>query len=312
MSWFLCTLWPYLAGGLIAWLICGRLAHKLKYQPLPRERIVEKVVEKIVEVEVEPPAARAAMPMAMAASQVPTIDLAAATAAGFSLDGIDDLTAIEGIGPAINTLLHEAGIDSFAVLADTDADRIQQVLDEGGGNFKFAVPTTWPDQAHLALHNRWAALKVLQDVLVHGVYPTGAPADSEADSSAHELSESRARVHTLEAELAALRAGPALDGERAALAGFTLRLFDDADDLTVVEGIGPKICELLHAAGIRRFAQLAQTDPAHIQQLLGDAGPRFMLARPGTWPAQGALAANNHWEALKAWQDVLDGGEEVQ
>ena len=52
------------------------------------------------------------------------------------------------------------------------------------------------------------------------------------------------------------------------------------------------------------------TDPVDIQKILDNAGPSFTLAKPGTWPAQSGLASNNQWEALKAWQDILDGGEE--
>lgn len=39
---FLCKLWPYLAGGLIGWLISGWFARRLKYGPAPVEKIVEK------------------------------------------------------------------------------------------------------------------------------------------------------------------------------------------------------------------------------------------------------------------------------
>ena len=40
----------------------------------------------------------------------------------------DDLTRIEGIGPKISGLLQEAGISSFAQLAGTDMDRLQQII----------------------------------------------------------------------------------------------------------------------------------------------------------------------------------------
>ncbi len=306
MSWFLCTLWPYLVGGLIAWLICGWCARRLKYQPPPKERIVEKMVR----VESEAASPRAATPLA-SASAAPMLDLDAARAAGLKIASQDDFTVIEGVGPAINELIHAAGIRSFAELADTSADTLQSILDGGGRNFKLAVPGTWPDQAHLALHNRWAALKTLQDVLVFGVYPVDAPSAATADDT-DELSAARARIASLESQIDAMNAPPALDTAHAKAAGFKLKAMADADDLTVIEGIGPKICSLLHEAGIRRFAQLAQCEEARLQAVLDAAGSRYSLARPGTWAAQARLAANNQWEALKAWQDALDGGEEVQ
>jgi NADH-quinone oxidoreductase subunit I len=80
------------------------------------------------------------------------------------------------------------------------------------------------------------------------------------------------------------------------------------DDLTRVEGIGPKISELLQAAGISTFAALANTEVSKLQQILTEAGPSFSLASPGTWPEQARLAAAGQWDELKALQDRLLGG----
>ena len=88
-------------------------------------------------------------------------------------------------------------------------------------------------------------------------------------------------------------------------AGFDIRR---ADDLTVIEGIGPKINELLINDGIKTFAQLAEAKIEVIQNILDKAGPRFALAKPGTWPKQALLAAENRWAELKTLQDNLKGG----
>ncbi len=174
-----------------------------------------------------------------------------------------------------------------------------------------ADPGTWPDQATLACNNRWPALKALQDILDGGVYPDISALSSGAtktvDNPLH-----LARIDELERQLEALSRDPAIDIDMAKSAGFTFRAKDNSEhaDFTVVEGIGPKIDELIHAAGIHTYQVLAMTDPADIQTILDDAGWNFQLAKPGTWPEQAGLAANNQWEALKAWQDILDGGEE--
>lgn len=81
-----------------------------------------------------------------------------------------------------------------------------------------------------------------------------------------------------------------------------------ADDLKIVEGIGPKIEELLHADGIRTFAKLAATSPQHIDSLLSAAGPRFQIHNPETWPQQAALARDGKWDELKVLQERLLGG----
>jgi DNA-directed RNA polymerase subunit beta' len=84
-----------------------------------------------------------------------------------------------------------------------------------------------------------------------------------------------------------------------------------ADDLTRIEGIGPKIGELLANAGIRTFAELSATGVDQLQALLADAGGHFATHDPGTWPAQASMAADGRWDELQAWQDQLQGGREV-
>ena len=80
------------------------------------------------------------------------------------------------------------------------------------------------------------------------------------------------------------------------------------DNLTKVEGIGPKIQELLNKAGIHSFAQLANTSVETIQGILKDAGGIYASKNPKTWPAQADMAAKGKWDELKEWQDELDGG----
>ena len=80
------------------------------------------------------------------------------------------------------------------------------------------------------------------------------------------------------------------------------------DDLRKIEGIGVKISQLLNAAGIYTFAQLAGTEITRLRIILKEAGPRFQLADPETWPEQAALAARGAWEELRTLQDSLKGG----
>ena len=82
------------------------------------------------------------------------------------------------------------------------------------------------------------------------------------------------------------------------------------DDLKKIEGIGPKIEELLHVAGITTFAQLSETSAEKVKEILDEAGPRFSIHNPATWAKQAELAAAGKWDELKTWQDALDGGKE--
>ena len=84
---------------------------------------------------------------------------------------------------------------------------------------------------------------------------------------------------------------------------------DERDDLTVVEGIGPKIQMLLNQYGIHTYHQLASTDVERIKEILSSAGPQLAMHDPGTWPSQANLAANDQWEALKSIQGFLKGGK---
>jgi predicted flap endonuclease-1-like 5' DNA nuclease len=82
-----------------------------------------------------------------------------------------------------------------------------------------------------------------------------------------------------------------------------------ADDLTLVEGIGPKIAELLKAAGIATFAQLADTKPAAIKAILEAAGKRYQMHDPATWPKQAALARDGKTAELAKLQGELKAGK---
>ncbi len=82
-----------------------------------------------------------------------------------------------------------------------------------------------------------------------------------------------------------------------------------ADDLTLLEGIGPKVASVLKEAGITTFAQLASADPAHLGSVLRAANLQMM--DPRGWIEQARLAAQGDWEGLKKLQSELKGGRRV-
>jgi len=84
------------------------------------------------------------------------------------------------------------------------------------------------------------------------------------------------------------------------------------DDLKKIEGIGPKIAEVLTAGGIATYADLGGATPEKIREVLDTAEGNFAAHDPGTWPKQGQMAADGNWDELKKWQDELDGGKEVK
>jgi len=80
------------------------------------------------------------------------------------------------------------------------------------------------------------------------------------------------------------------------------------DDLKKIEGIGPKIQELLNNEDIWSFNQLSEATVDRLKKILINAGPRYRIHTPDTWPEQAKMAAEGKWEALKVWQDKHNGG----
>lgn len=97
-----------------------------------------------------------------------------------------------------------------------------------------------------------------------------------------------------------------IDVTAARAAGFNMK---HASDLTVIEGIGPRIHDLLGASGIESFVQLAQLHADELRDILDRGGPNFQLADPATWAEQALLAADNRWTELKRLQNERIGGE---
>lgn len=82
------------------------------------------------------------------------------------------------------------------------------------------------------------------------------------------------------------------------------------DDLTLVEGIGPKIQELFHNHDVNTWKALSETSVDRCQEILDTGGERYTVHNPGTWPRQAKMAYEGHWQELLDWQDILDHGKE--
>ncbi len=82
-----------------------------------------------------------------------------------------------------------------------------------------------------------------------------------------------------------------------------------ADDLTIVEGIGPKVKEIFNNEGILTFTDLASKTAEELKNILTPHGGRYASMTPDTWPKQAQLAAEGKWDELKVWQDELNAGK---
>ncbi|MEM7332475.1 MAG: jacalin-like lectin [Chloroflexota bacterium] len=66
----------------------------------------------------------------------------------------------------------------------------------------------------------------------------------------------------------------------------------DAKGLQLVDGIGPKIAEILIQNKIANLERLAQTAVSDLQAILANAGDRYRLADPTSWPEQAGGIGN--------------------
>lgn len=80
----------------------------------------------------------------------------------------DDLKMVEGIGPKIEEIFNTVGINTFADLEKTSADKLKSILAEAGNRYKAHDPTTWSRQAGLAAKGSWAELRKWKDELDGG------------------------------------------------------------------------------------------------------------------------------------------------
>jgi predicted flap endonuclease-1-like 5' DNA nuclease len=194
---------------------------------------------------------------------------------GYTLAFADsNLQVIEGIGPKIEGVLHGEGIDTWKQLSNTTTDRLREILDKEGARYKMHDPSSWAEQAGLADKSTWDELVAIQKKL-------GSSGDKGTNSKVEKLY-------------------------------FRFLGFANVkpNDFKVIEGVGPKIENLLKGEGIITWKKLSKIKLEDIQVVLDNAGSSYKLANPSTWPKQAKMASNGDWTSLRNYQDKLKGGKE--
>lgn len=186
----------------------------------------------------------------------------------------DDLAKIEGIGPFIENKLNKIGIYTYDDLAEMDSARIEQVTQDIGFFPGRIERDNWVGQARDLMGDTtpesYGESTVAERIETEVDYiPNNIAADISADSDIANASE---------------------------------------NDLKMIEGIGPKIEQLLKSNGIMTWQALAESSVERLKEILTEAGNRYKMHNPSTWPDQARLAADGEWEKLKTYQDYLDGG----
>ena len=189
----------------------------------------------------------------------------------------DNLQIIEGIGPKMESVLKENGVNNHSDLSDQSPESLRAILGKYGDKYKIIDPTTWSQQAGFAASNDWDGMIDLQKKLVAGKENASGMTDSKL--------------------------------EKYLIKTGALKAFKQ-DDLKAMEGIGPATEKLLHSNGIKTWRELANTEASAIKAILTAAGSRFALGDPTTWPKQAEMAADGKFDELREYQDFLDGGKE--
>jgi len=78
------------------------------------------------------------------------------------------------------------------------------------------------------------------------------------------------------------------------------------DDLSKIEGIGPKVVKVLARVGITSFEELATANVDDVQNTLNKAG--LQMLNPEGWIDQAKLAVQGDWDGFEKLQKKLKGG----
>ncbi len=246
------------------------------------------------------------------------------------LIGRDRLQDINGIGETYETRLYNNGITSFYEVAHASAEDLAAVAGKGDKDAP-ADTASWITQASAIIGGGAMGRNRLQDIGGIGpvyeerLYENGvcfyheiANMDADALAAAASDGDDVVTADTSDwiRQANAIVGNTFLSGSKGAVGagGYALGYLmsnvftGDPDDLTKIEGIGPKINELMNNGNIYTFAHLAAASVERLKEILDAGGSRFQMHDPTTWPEQAAMARDGKWDELKAWQDALDGG----
>ena len=181
----------------------------------------------------------------------------------------NNLQVIEGIGPKMESVLNDNGIDTWSKLADKTKQEIKHILDAYGSKYALINVTDWPSQAQLASQGKWEELIKFQ----------------QSNNKTLGSTKSKAKSMLLKCGLIQ----PAIN----------------QDDLTVFEGIGSRIATILGQNDIKNWEDLANTPVVKLRGVLVDSDPVFDTIDPSSWPKQAQLAISGKDDILKEYQEFL-------
>ena len=193
----------------------------------------------------------------------------------------NNLQIIEGIGPKMNEVLNENGISSWSVLASKSPEALRTILDKYGDKYNMIDPTDWPKQAALAKSRDW-------DGLIKYQSDDGSPSKAKSVLI---------KMGIYEDDNASAAAGAAMSSDDGTAGpGKWSKL--KTSNLQIIEGIGPKMNEVLNDNGISSWAVLASKSFDELRVILDKYEDKYRIIDPSDWAKQAEFAANGDWDGL--------------
>lgn len=193
----------------------------------------------------------------------------------------DDLKLIEGIGPTIEKILNENNISTFNALSNIDSITLKNIIVDADKRFAKNETESWPHQAAMAEKGQWEELNIYQEFM-HSDTESVALIDTKKEEN--EIDQ-QTKFDTSSKESS---------------------IESDQDDLKKIEGIGPKIEEVLNKSGIYTFSQLQNSSRERLKSLLNEAGSQFKMHDPQSWPLQASMAFKQDWDKLEEYQESMN------
>lgn len=97
--------------------------------------------------------------------QPPTTSNDTSVSSTIAASGQDDLTRLKGIGPRLEQVMHEAGINTYTQLMNMNGKALAAALEPSGILFSRAIVDSWPIQAKLAAEGKWDELRKYKSTL---------------------------------------------------------------------------------------------------------------------------------------------------
>jgi predicted flap endonuclease-1-like 5' DNA nuclease len=181
----------------------------------------------------------------------------------------NNLQVIEGIGPKMESVLKENGIETWAKLADKSKGDLKKMLEKYGSKYALINVTDWPTQAQFASQGKWEELIKFQQ------------------SNNKTLGSTKSKAKAMLSKYGLIQPPT------------------NQSDLTIFEGIGSRIATILGQNDIKNWEDLANTPVVKLRGVLESSDPVFKMIDPSSWPKQAQLAISGKDDILKEYQEFL-------